>query len=202
MSSSTGSGRASARVVQSQRADDWLRRAQDGHGADRAAGLQSVHYMQMVGRGLRGEVQRRHGSMSRGDGPGQPGAIPGPSSLPLLQALLRSAGLRDGLRQADGGQRRCSDPVPDDERHPRPLTRARAYRPQLSSRSRVPIPPGRRRPSLGRPDIVLPRHRVALFVHGCFWHRHRGCRFTTTPSTNADFWKAKFTCTSVHRQVG
>lgn len=44
----------------------------------------------------------------------------------------------------------------------------------------------------GRPDIVLPRHRVALFVHGCFWHRHEGCRFTTTPSTNADFWKAKF----------
>lgn len=44
----------------------------------------------------------------------------------------------------------------------------------------------------GRPDIVLPRHRVAVFVHGCFWHRHRDCRFTTTPSTNADFWRAKF----------
>lgn len=44
----------------------------------------------------------------------------------------------------------------------------------------------------GRPDIALPRHRVAVFVHGCFWHRHRDCRFTTTPSTNADFWKAKF----------
>ena len=44
----------------------------------------------------------------------------------------------------------------------------------------------------GRPDIVLPRHRVALFVHGCFWHRHEGCRFTTTPATNADFWKTKF----------
>ncbi|MCW5642992.1 MAG: DNA mismatch endonuclease Vsr [Rhodoferax sp.] len=44
----------------------------------------------------------------------------------------------------------------------------------------------------GRPDIVLPRHRVALFVHGCFWHRHEGCRFATTPATNAEFWKAKF----------
>ena len=44
----------------------------------------------------------------------------------------------------------------------------------------------------GRPDIVLPRYRVAVFVHGCYWHRHRGCRFTTTPSTNVDFWKAKF----------
>lgn len=46
----------------------------------------------------------------------------------------------------------------------------------------------------GRPDVVLPRHRVALFVHGCFWHRHEGCRFTTTPATNADFWKTKFAC--------
>jgi len=45
----------------------------------------------------------------------------------------------------------------------------------------------------GRPDIVLPRHRVSLFVHGCFWHRHEGCRFTTTPATNPDFWKVKFT---------
>lgn len=44
----------------------------------------------------------------------------------------------------------------------------------------------------GRPDVVLPRHRVALFVHGCFWHRHSGCRFATTPGTNADFWRAKF----------
>jgi DNA mismatch endonuclease (patch repair protein) len=44
----------------------------------------------------------------------------------------------------------------------------------------------------GRPDIVLPRHRLAILVHGCFWHRHRGCRFTTSPKTNAPFWTAKF----------
>lgn len=44
----------------------------------------------------------------------------------------------------------------------------------------------------GRPDIVLPRFRTAIFVHGCFWHRHEGCRFATTPSTNKDFWNAKF----------
>jgi DNA mismatch endonuclease, patch repair protein len=43
----------------------------------------------------------------------------------------------------------------------------------------------------GRPDIVLPRHRKVVFVHGCFWHRH-GCRKTTTPSTNNDFWTQKF----------
>ena len=44
----------------------------------------------------------------------------------------------------------------------------------------------------GRPDLVLAGSRVAIFVHGCFWHRHAGCRFATTPATNADFWKVKF----------
>jgi DNA mismatch endonuclease (patch repair protein) len=44
----------------------------------------------------------------------------------------------------------------------------------------------------GRPDIVLPKHRAAVFVHGCFWHRHQGCRYTTSPSTRPDFWQAKF----------
>lgn len=43
----------------------------------------------------------------------------------------------------------------------------------------------------GRPDIVLPRHRAAILVHGCFWHRH-GCRLTATPASNPDFWQAKF----------
>jgi DNA mismatch endonuclease, patch repair protein len=44
----------------------------------------------------------------------------------------------------------------------------------------------------GRPDLVLPRYRAVIFVHGCFWHRHKGCRFSTTPSTNVEFWNAKF----------
>lgn len=44
----------------------------------------------------------------------------------------------------------------------------------------------------GRPDIVLPRFRTAIFVHGCFWHRHPGCRGTTTPKTRTEFWVAKF----------
>jgi DNA mismatch endonuclease, patch repair protein len=46
----------------------------------------------------------------------------------------------------------------------------------------------------GRPDIVLPRHRAAVLVHGCFWHRH-GCRLTSTPASNSDFWQAKFAST-------
>lgn len=44
----------------------------------------------------------------------------------------------------------------------------------------------------GRPDIVLPRHRLAVFVHGCFWHRHQGCTKTTTPKTRVEFWQTKF----------
>jgi DNA mismatch endonuclease (patch repair protein) len=44
----------------------------------------------------------------------------------------------------------------------------------------------------GKPDIVLPKYRTAIFVHGCFWHRHEGCRNATTPSTRTDFWLEKF----------
>lgn len=45
---------------------------------------------------------------------------------------------------------------------------------------------------LGKPDLIFPRHRAALFVHGCFWHRHHGCRFSTTPATRREFWIEKF----------
>ena len=43
----------------------------------------------------------------------------------------------------------------------------------------------------GSPDIVLPRYRTAVFVNGCFWHGHRGCRSYTVPKTNTEFWVAK-----------
>lgn len=44
----------------------------------------------------------------------------------------------------------------------------------------------------GRPDIVLPKHKVAIFIHGCFWHQHLGCKLAYTPSSNTDMWKKKF----------
>lgn len=44
----------------------------------------------------------------------------------------------------------------------------------------------------GRPDIVLPRYRAVVLVHGCFWHRHPGCRYATNPSSRSDFWITKF----------
>jgi DNA mismatch endonuclease (patch repair protein) len=44
----------------------------------------------------------------------------------------------------------------------------------------------------GRPDIVLPKHRTIVFVHGCFWHRHAGCRMAYTPKSRIEFWTGKF----------
>ncbi|MCY3773076.1 MAG: DNA mismatch endonuclease Vsr [Gemmatimonadetes bacterium] len=49
----------------------------------------------------------------------------------------------------------------------------------------------------GRPDLVLPKHRLAVFVHGCFWHRHEGCRYASTPKSRTDFWTEKFTANVV-----
>lgn len=43
----------------------------------------------------------------------------------------------------------------------------------------------------GKPDIVLPKFGVVIFVNGCFWHGHRGCRYFKLPSTRIDFWKNK-----------
>jgi len=44
----------------------------------------------------------------------------------------------------------------------------------------------------GKPDIVLPKYNVVIFVHGCFWHRHQNCKYATTPRTNRKFWNNKF----------
>ena len=43
----------------------------------------------------------------------------------------------------------------------------------------------------GSPDIVLPKHKTVIFIHGCFWHGHKGCKNYTVPQTNTDFWIAK-----------
>jgi DNA mismatch endonuclease (patch repair protein) len=48
-----------------------------------------------------------------------------------------------------------------------------------------------RRDLKGNPDIVFPKYRVVIFVHGCFWHQHEGCKRATMPATRRDFWKAK-----------
>ena len=43
----------------------------------------------------------------------------------------------------------------------------------------------------GKPDILLPKYHTVIFIHGCFWHGHKGCRYYTVPKTNTEFWTAK-----------
>ena len=45
----------------------------------------------------------------------------------------------------------------------------------------------------GKPDIVIPKYRTVIFVHGCFWHGHKNCKKASIPATNTEFWKAKIT---------
>src|SRR5437867_1535319 len=49
-----------------------------------------------------------------------------------------------------------------------------------------------RRDLPGTPDLVLPRWKIIIFVHGCFWHRHKSCKKATTPKSRTDFWTEKF----------
>jgi len=50
----------------------------------------------------------------------------------------------------------------------------------------------RRKDLPGKPDIVMPKYKSVVFVHGCYWHRHRACKNATTPAKNQEFWKEKF----------
>lgn len=43
----------------------------------------------------------------------------------------------------------------------------------------------------GKPDIVLRKYKTVIFINGCFWHGHEGCKYATIPQTNTDFWKEK-----------
>lgn len=43
----------------------------------------------------------------------------------------------------------------------------------------------------GKPDIVLPKYKAVIFIHGCFWHRHEGCHYAATPASRRDFWVSK-----------
>lgn len=73
------------------------------------------------------------------------------------------------------------------QKHTLPEVRVRSALHSLGYRFRV-----QRSDLPGTPDVVLPRHKVAIFVHGCFWHRHQDCRKATTPKTRTEFWTEKF----------
>ena len=53
----------------------------------------------------------------------------------------------------------------------------------------------------GKPDIVLPACKTVIFVHGCFWHRHRRCRFAYNPKSKKAFWERKFAYNTAHDQT-
>jgi DNA mismatch endonuclease (patch repair protein) len=74
---------------------------------------------------------------------------------------------------------RASDTGP--ERAVRRLLRGLGFQPQAHRRD---LP--------GVPDLVFPRRKIALFVHGCFWHRHSRCHHAYSPKSNRAFWTAKF----------
>lgn len=44
----------------------------------------------------------------------------------------------------------------------------------------------------GKPDIILPKYKTVIFIHGCFWHRHQGCKYCYTPKSNVEKWQMKF----------
>jgi len=68
------------------------------------------------------------------------------------------------------------------ERSVRSLLHSMGFRYRLRHSRKLP----------GRPDIILPRHNTVVFVHGCFWHRHPGCRLAYEPKSRKEFWSVKF----------
>ena len=74
---------------------------------------------------------------------------------------------------------RNRDTIP--ERKVRSILHAMGYRFRLH---RADLP--------GKPDIVLPRYKLVIFVNGCFWHRHKGCKYAYMPKSRQDFWMNKF----------
>ncbi len=52
----------------------------------------------------------------------------------------------------------------------------------------------------GKPDVVLPKHKTVIFVHGCFWHGHTGCRYFVVPKSRTEFWTEKIGSNQVRDQ--
>jgi DNA mismatch endonuclease (patch repair protein) len=106
---------------------------------------------------------------------------PEDNAAAAVEANLDTASHRDiyppGKRSQIMGKVRTKDTAP--ERAVRSALHALGYRFRLQAA----LP--------GKPDIVLPSRRVAVFVHGCFWHQHQGCARAKMPATRADWWRAK-----------
>jgi DNA mismatch endonuclease, patch repair protein len=112
-----------------------------------------------------------------------------------LQSSTAAAKAPGGLPTSDGGL--IVDNVTRETRSVlMSRIRGRDTRPELLVRSMVHALGYRfrlhRRDLPGTPDLVFPRLRRVVLVHGCFWHRHEGCRFAYSPKSNLAFWEAKF----------
>lgn len=94
------------------------------------------------------------------------------SILPLMDKITPRQ------RSRNMAQVKCKDTKP--EKFVRSLLHSMGYRFRLHVKT---LP--------GKPDIVLPRYKAAIFVHGCFWHGHDGCRRATIPATRTEFWATK-----------
>lgn len=69
----------------------------------------------------------------------------------------------------------------------KPELRVRSFLHRLGYRFRL-----HRKDLPGKPDIVLPKHKTIIFVHGCFWHRHKDCKYAYNPKSRVKFWEEKF----------
>ena len=76
-------------------------------------------------------------------------------------------------------------------KHTNPEMRVRSAAHALGLRFRL-----HRKDLPGKPDLVFPKYRTALFVHGCFWHRHAGCPKASTPKSRTSYWEGKFASNS------
>lgn len=92
---------------------------------------------------------------------------------------------RDLFADVPEQRRRLMAKIKATDSKPEMLVRRAAHR--LGFRYRLHV-----RALPGTPDLVFPRRKKVIFVHGCFWHRHSGCARTTTPKAHADYWQKKF----------
>ena len=107
------------------------------------------------------------------------------SHIKRVDSEHASAGL-DGLDRISSADRsRIMSQIRDKDTKPEMIVRRLLHR--MGYRFRT-----HRRDLPGRPDVVLPKHRKVVFVHGCFWHRHRCTRGRSMPSTRTEFWRMKF----------
>jgi DNA mismatch endonuclease (patch repair protein) len=131
-----------------------------------------------------------------------------PEALVAYAAVRAEGGARDGTRSCPMGLARSAPmktPLPKiaPRRKRLPLTRSQMMarirsddtRPEMATRAAVHALGLRFRKHVaalpGKPDLANRKHKWAIFVHGCFWHSHRGCKLASQPKTNAAYWDPK-----------